>query len=212
MGRRYYLYFVFSCSLALGLSQAGCVSVPNSPSPRLYMPHSIAKNQAVEEFAFPEGVFIAVGPIRVPEYLDRPQMITRDEDGLLNIAQFDRWAELIDSAILRMMAENLIVMLPRANIVKFPWSFENPVKYQVGLDIIQMDSNLKKNLTLIVRWNIFDENNRQTLFSKRSEVIEPIVPHNYFGLNEAFSAAIASLSSEIAEQLSIEAKHPETKN
>jgi uncharacterized lipoprotein YmbA len=176
------------------------------------MPHSIVNSQAAQKFDFPPRVFVGVGPARVPDYVDRPQMVTQEKNGTLNIAQFDRWAEPLDSVILRLLDEDLAMMLPGANTVKFPWSVNNPVRYQVGLDIIQMDSDLAKNLTLIARWHIYDADNRQTVFSKRSEVITPIAGHNYSGLSEALSAAIASLSSEMAEQLSIAAKRTEKKN
>lgn len=209
MRKRQRLYFVFFSLMALGLLQAGCVFVSNSPSPRFYMAHSIAKDRVLKKFDFPTGVFIGVGPVRVPEYIDRPQMVTQGKDGLLNIAQFERWAEPLDSAVIRLIVENLILMLEGANPLKFPWDFTIPVKYQVDVDVIQMDSDLEENLTLTVRWNIFDVNTRQILFSKRSQLVQAITSHNYFGLSEAFSAAIASLSSEIAEQLSITAKQGE---
>lgn len=212
MRKRSYLYFAVLSFILLGLLQSGCISVSSSPSARLYMPHSITKDHAVQKFDFPKGAFIGVGPVRVPEYMDRPQMITRAKNGLLDIAQFERWAESVDAAILRMLDENLALMLPEANTVKFPWSVSNPIGYQVGLDVIQMDSDLENNLTLIARWHIYDVNTRQTVFSKRSEIATPIIPHNYFGLSEALSAATAALSSEIAGELSMAAKQPEKKN
>jgi uncharacterized lipoprotein YmbA len=208
---RYWYFFVFSFTF-LVILQAGCISVSSSPSPQLYMPHSMPKDQALQKFDFPQGVFIGVGPVRVPEYIDRPQMITRTKSGRLDIAQFDRWAEPIDSAMLRMLDENLVVMLSGVNTVKFPWSVNSPIRYQLGLDVIQMDSDLEKDLTLIVRWNIYDMVARQMVFSKRSQIVTPIIPHDYFGLSEALSAAVAKLSGEIAEQLSIAAKQPEKKN
>jgi uncharacterized lipoprotein YmbA len=170
------------------------------------------EGQEAQAFDFPAGVFIGVGPVRMPEYMNRPQMITRDKDGLLNIAQFERWGEPVDAAVLRMLDENLAVMLPGANTVKLPWSLDLPVKYQVSADIIQMDCELEKNLTVVARWNISDADTRKTLFSRRTEIAQPLITHDYFGLSEALSAAVAALSSQMAQQLSIAAKHLEKKS
>jgi ABC-type uncharacterized transport system auxiliary subunit len=110
-----------------------------------------------------------------------------------------------------MIEENLVLMLPEINTVMFPWNINLPVNYQVAGEVVQMDSDLENNLTLVVRWNIFEADGRRVVFSKRSETVEPIVPHDYSGLCEALSAASAKLSAEIAEQLSIAAKQMEKK-
>jgi uncharacterized lipoprotein YmbA len=173
------------------------------------MPHAIADAAPAQKFDFPAGVFIGVGPVRIPDYMDRPQMITRGKDGLLNVAQFERWAELVDAAMMRMIDENLMLMLPAAHVVKFPWGIDIPVRYQVAMDVVEMDADLEKDLEMVVRWQVMDAASRQAVFSKRSELVQAITPHDYFGLNEALSAATAALSSEIAEQLSIVAKRGE---
>ena len=36
---------------------------------------------------------VGVGPVELPEYLDRPQIVTRTSQNELNVADFDRWAE-----------------------------------------------------------------------------------------------------------------------
>jgi ABC-type transporter Mla MlaB component len=131
------------------------------------------------------------------------------KDGLLNVAQFERWAELVDAAMMRMIDENLMLMLPAAHVVKFPWGIDIPVRYQVAMDVVEMDADLEKDLEMVVRWQVMDAASRQAVFSKRSELVQAITPHDYFGLNEALSAATAALSSEIAEQLSIVAKRGE---
>lgn len=189
--------------LVLLLSMAGCVSISSSPSPRLYMPHSLDQNQQAQKFNIPSDVIIGVGPVRIPEYLNRPQIITHDKDNLIDIAQFDRWAESVDLAILRLLNENLAVMLPGVSIVKFTWSIAVPVKYQVTADVIQVESKLEKDLRLVVRWSIVDLKSKMMVFSKRSEYIEPVEPHDYFGLNEALSKACVTMSSEIAREIDL---------
>jgi len=46
------------------------------------------------------------------------------------------------------------------------------------------------------------------LFTKRSELTEQITPHDYLGLADALSRSIASLSEDIAQNLSLLANRP----
>jgi len=202
---------VFLCCVMLGLSVfvfSGCLSLPNSPAPRFYMLKSMDRQQISAKFDIVPGVIVAVGPIDIPEYQDRPQIVTMDKYGMLKFAQFDRWGESLDAALARLITDNLTVMLPGASLQMFPCNFAIPVTYRVIVDVVQLDSRLDKDIFLVCQWSIIDAKNRQMLLTKRSEFRQPVNPHNYFGLTNALSAASVSLSSEIAASLAELSKQP----
>ncbi len=186
----------------------GCVSLSNSPTPRFYMPAALEKSQTAQKFDIASGVIIAVGPIGIPEYLDRPQIVTKNKNGTLNFAQFDRWGEPLDSGLARLVSDDLAVMLPAANFQLFPCNFAIPLDYQVVIDVIGLDSELDKDMAFTAQWSIIDAKSRKLLLTKRSEFSEPINPHNYFGLSKAVGTICAALSREIAENLSRIPKKP----
>ncbi len=205
---------VFLCCIMLGLSVfifSGCLSISNSPEPRFYMLKTMDKGQVSEKFDIEPGVIAAVGPIGIPEYQDRPQIVTMDKEGMLKFAQVDRWGEPLDSALGRLITDNLTVMLPAASFHIYPCNFAIPLTYQVVVDVIQLDSRLDKDMFLVCQWSIIDAKNRQMLLTKRSEFRQPVNPHNYSGLTGALSAACASLSSEIAATLAELSKQPKVK-
>jgi hypothetical protein len=76
---------------------------------------------------------------------------------------------------------------------------------------VQLDSELDKDLFLVVQWLVLDAQNTKTMFIKRSEFRQPIIPQNYSGLAKTLSTACASLSSEIAAVLATLEVNPETK-
>ncbi len=180
---------------------SGCVSVSSSPVPRFYMASSIVKDQAAEKLDISPGVIIAVGPITIPEYQDRPQIVTKNKNGTLVFAQFDRWGEPLDSGLARLITDGLAVTLPEASLQVFPCNFAIPVDYQVIVDVVQLDSELDKDMLLAAQWTIIDVKNKHMLFTKKSWFTEPINPHNYFGLTKALGGVCFSLSREIAENL-----------
>ncbi len=187
---------------------SGCISVGSSPNPRFYMLKHLGEDAVTQRFNIPPGKITVIGPVSIPQYLDRPQMVTQDDKGMMNIAQFDRWGESLDAEIARLIIENLNLMLPGGTFEVFPCNFAIPLNYQVIVGILQLDSNLKKDLLLVAQWSIIDADTRKMLFIKRTDLVQPINPHNYSGLADAFSKAVVSLSTEIAQNLSILANQP----
>ncbi len=187
----------------------GCVSLPTSPSSRFYMASSVSKEQPVEKFDILFGVIVAVGPVRIPAYQDRPQIVTKNDDGTLSFAQFDRWGEPLDSGISRLINEGLTSLLPSANFQILPYSYSAiPLDYQVIVEVIQLDSQLEKDMIFTAQWSIIDAKSRKLLLTKRTQLSEPINPHNYSGLSKALGVVCFSLSKEIAENLSLLSKQP----
>lgn len=195
-----YRGIIFYAMLSLTLS--GCISVPNSPASRFYTLQSLDENQAGKKFDITPGLIIGVGPVKIPEYLNRPQIVTQDKNKMLNFAEFDRWGESLDSAIARLINEDLTIMLPDAAVRLFPWNLDIPVDYQVVMDIVQLECELDKDLFLAVQWSVIDLSDRKMLLIKRSEFRQTVTPRNYSGLARTLSAACASLSEEIAQALS----------
>ena len=185
----------------LALVLGGCMSVPNSPTPRFYMLQAVYENQVSKKTNIASDVVIGVGPVKIPEYQNRPQIVTQDKEKMLKFAQFDRWGDPLDLGMTRLIRENLAVMLPEAKFTLYPWNSSVPVKYQVVVEIVQLDSDLDKDLFIVAQWLVIDVQNTKTIIIKRSEFRQSIVPQNYSGLAKTLGMACASLSSEIAEAL-----------
>lgn len=203
-------FLICAAIIFTGSALSGCVSVASSPNPRFYMPDSVSREEAVEKIDIAPGMIIAIGPVSIPEYLDRPQMVTKNKDGTLLFAQFDRWGEPLDSGIARLLNEGLASLLPQASFQLFPCNFTIPLNYQVIVEIIQLESELNKDMALTAQWSIIDAKSRKLLLTRRSQVIKPIDPHNYSGLSKALGAACFSLSKEIAVNLSALSKLPKS--
>ena len=180
---------------------SGCISVPNSPTPRFYMLQSTHESQVSKKINIASGVIVGIDPVKIPKHLDRPQMVTQGKKKMLKFAEFDRWGESLDIGVARMIGEELTVLLPGAQFVLYPWNSSTPVKYQVAVEIVQLDSELDKDMFFVAQWMVIDAQNTKTMIIKRSEFRQPIIPQNYSGLAKTLSTVCASLSSEIADAL-----------
>lgn len=187
--------------LLLVLASGGCVSVSNSPTPRFYALQTADANKVGEKYNVPSSVIIGIGPVKIPEMLNRPHIVTLDENDQIKFAQFDRWAEPLEFALPRLISADLSLVLPDATLVISPWNPSIPVKYQVIVEIVRLDARLDKELSLTARWSIIDLTDKEMIFTRRTDLSKPIDPHDYFGLVKTFSAECAALSAEIGKAL-----------
>ena len=205
------LYGMLTAAMVFSLALEGCISIPDSPNPRFYTLSATARGDSAEKAAIPTSVIIGIGPVKIPEYLNRPQIVTRDKKKLLTFAEFDRWGEQLNLGINRLIYENLSALLPEATIELFPWNLLIPVRYQVVVDVVRIDSELDKDLFFIAQWSIVDLKDKKMVFTKRAELRQPILPHSYPGLIDALNSAVASLSTDIAGELVSLAKQGDKK-
>jgi uncharacterized protein len=144
---------------------------------------------------------IGVGPVSLPRYLDRPQIVTRTGPNELKLAEFDRWAEGLDANFARVVAENLSLMLPTARVVFFPWLRATTIDYQVTVDVAHFVSQVGGEGLLIADWLIFQGEGPQVVATGRSRFSAPAAGQDYASMVAALSQTVASLSREIATSL-----------
>ena len=92
-------------------------------------------------------------------------------------------------------------MLPGAKFTAYPWDSFIPVKYQVAVEIVQLDSVLDKDVFLVVQWMVIDTRNTKPVIIKRSEFRQPVSPQTYSGFARTLSAVCVALSQEIAQAI-----------
>ena len=192
-----------SIVLFLSLLLAGCLSVPYSQSSRFYtfQPINETNSSELAGSANLDGAILGIGPVTLPEYLNRPQMVTRNADNTMEFAQFDRWAEPLDTGMSRIIAKDISLLLPKVNVELFPWNSVMPIKYQVLIKVLQLDCRLGAQAELVSQWSVIDVKNKKVLLTKRSSYKKPVLGKNYPAVVQAVSSICDSLSRDIAQDL-----------
>jgi uncharacterized lipoprotein YmbA len=186
-------------AVALGLllmTFMACAS--NAPS-RFYVLSSLAGTGGGTEIAGDErNLTIEVGPVELPAYLDRQQVVTRVSANELHLAGFDEWAEPLGDNFTRVLIENLSVLLSKDLFTIFPFSGPEPIDYQVEVEVIRFDGRLGKDASLMTRWSIFGEDDKKLLLTRKSSFKEATGASGYEALVAAQSRTVEALSREIA--------------
>jgi len=144
---------------------------------------------------------LGVGPIRFPEYLDRPQITGRSSVNLLTLAEFDRWAEPLESGFSRVLAENLSVLLSTDRVLQFPWKSSEPIDFRITVNVVRFDGGPEKQVSLVTRWAVFGPEGNELVPLTGSRIVMPVKRAGYEALAIALSEAIGKLSQEIASAL-----------
>ncbi len=145
-----------------------------------------------------------IGPVSLPAYLERPQIVSRQADGRLRISEHHKWAGSLKQDMTRTLARNLRILLQNENLHAFPWDRAIPVKYRITVSVDRFDAVPGRTAVLDVRWNLFRR--KKLLTSRRAEIRTPVNGHAYPDLIAAHSRAFSALSGEIAEAVSAYAR------
>jgi uncharacterized lipoprotein YmbA len=145
---------------------------------------------------------IGVGPVLIPGYLDRVQIVTRSADDEVTISPYHRWAEPIESGIAKVVADNLALLVGSERIAVFPWrgGVARLLDYQVVLVILRFEGAPGRQVTLDARWRLLG-NAGQDLVLKRSTFNEPVTADGYQPLVRGMNQALAALAREIAAEI-----------
>ena len=153
-----------------------------------------------------DGLAIGVGPVVIPQYLDRPQVVTRTSDNRLDVGETDQWGGRLNDNVTRVLAENLSGLLQTDRISIYPWTDATAVGLQVTADIVEFERNAAGAVTLSAFWNITDVANAKILVTRRSTIVKDVGPkgtESYDVTIAAMSAALADWSKEIADQIRV---------
>ena len=185
--------------ILLGVVLSGCITTNPSQPAKFYLLSPMSESKKAPQVEIGEGCFaIGVGPVRIPEYLNRPQIVSRKSAIELFLDEFNKWAEPLEDNFTRVLAENLANILHTEPIAIFPSRGSIPVDYRVTVDVIRFDGMMGKDITLIARWAIFGKEREELLSIRRSVYTEPAGENTYKILVLAKSRAIEKLSKDIA--------------
>jgi uncharacterized protein len=187
---------------------AGC----SNKSTRLYvLTADVAKPAATSA----QGIPIGVGPVTLPKYLDRPQVVSRAAGNSLNQADLDQWGGDLADNITRVLATNLANLLTTDRVSLYPWPDRVPVDYQITLDVAKFEQEPDGGIVLDAFWRLVSLSSSKVLVMRRSIHRVSGAPvettgsgaadaRSYDAVAAAMSRDLETLSHDIANEIRIQ--------
>ena len=174
-------------SLAIVLGACG-----SSPPVRYYDLEALATGYSPDTAG---AITVGVGPLRTPDYLSRPRMVTRAEDATISVNDFERWVEPVDDAIHRVMATNLDALLADAVVIAFPYTHIKHLDYRVVGRVARFDADADGLAVLEIQWGVISSDEEILVQPSRAR-------YEARSLREPKYAAIAHAMSKLLQQFS----------
>jgi uncharacterized lipoprotein YmbA len=183
--------------LAMALLMAGCGSAQKD---RFYTlaPAGLPALAAGAGTGSQQRDSVAIGPVRVPEALDRTQMVVREGPNRVEILDQHRWAGSLRSEIARALAAGVGAQLPQAQVSVHDGQAGRNAAYRVAVDIERFDAAVGDSVAVQALWTIRQEGGKE-LRSGRFAASEPTGPGGYDAVAAAYARALAAMSAQVAD-------------
>jgi uncharacterized lipoprotein YmbA len=142
---------VMTC-IAIPQLVSGCIGT--SPATRYY---AFTASDYVNKT---EGdLKISVGPFEIPEYLNRPQIIIREQGTALKVLKSDRWAEPLTEAVGRRINRDLSNQITSGLVYQFPSVTDISPDYRIRGRISNFEASTDGTVVLRLRWGVLNRDN-----------------------------------------------------
>ena len=136
--------------LAMAIVVALLSACASTPSTRFYVLSPLAAAQSAPVSAKP--VAVVIRDIRLPQYLERPQLITRDGENRIQLADDAQWAGNFQQDMVRVLTENLGLLLASDRVFSAPHNGPLKADFKLDLEILRFEQGADGRVTLSARW------------------------------------------------------------
>lgn len=147
------------------------------------------------------GVAIALAPVELPEHLNRPQIVTRQNGYQVRVDEFNRWAEPLEAHVTAVLAENLSMLLGTEGVIVSSRNRQADADYHLSVACIRFDGWPGKEAVLDCRWSLGTGDTPAGRHPKRFSATRPVQGGDYTDLVAAMSAMLADFSREIVKEM-----------
>lgn len=182
-------------------SLSACAS---SPEPQLYLMKS-ATGPVISQGS--SNISVLVGPIVMPEYLKRSEIVYRSDAHDISINELDRWAESLERNMTSVITSNLATHLGTDQSFDYYANFSKKPDYTVRLNVTEFGRVSSDTVSLSVSWELVNKSTQQNKLY--SENIETTIKYsedekddkNVSNVIAAMNTALNELSLKIANQI-----------
>ena len=180
-------------ALALTTCLAACTLLePRPDRSRFYVLSTVEKPADV---AHPE-LTVGLGPIDVPDYAQRQEIMRRISPTEVSPSPSDRWAGAFETNVSRALAENLARVLGTERVWAYPSYEISRTAYLVNVTFVRFELDDDNTTHLIARWDVRERaQNRNT--SRETDTSAAATSADMAAGVEAMSQLLGTLSEQI---------------
>lgn len=184
------------CLLLIALCGA-CIQLGGEPQPQHFF--LLSPLAQTDPQPGPE-IRLQLSELGFPSYLDRPQIVSRNDQGQLVIAASDRWGEPLQENLQRVVKENLQRRINGLLISDYPWQPREVEGLRLKMTILQLDGVLGRTCRIDIRWSLTSLKDRRFLVSRHFEY-QAAIGTGAADLVAGLNQGISQLTTQMAEAI-----------
>jgi len=189
------------CAAALGLAGCAALFAPRPVAWDYFLLTSLPAPDASVAPAAPELV-VGLGPITLPSYLDRIQIVRREATNQLSFNDRERWGQPLEDGFARVLADDLVTLLGSKTVFRPPWRARDTLDAIVEIDVTRFEVvTASRRAELRARWRIRDARTKKFVADGAAELDRPLADESTTAGVAAMSETIGDLARELATAL-----------
>ena len=179
----------------------GCGTFSAKPDPSRFFTLSALpqpEQDAANRPAASAGLSLGIGPVSLPGYLDRQEIVTRIAPNQINLSENDRWAEPLDENFARVVSQNIAAVLRAERIQGYPWPVDRKPLYQVEIEVLRFEADAAQQVQLAARWVVRNTSQKDAVRYHETRLSRAAKDRSTEAAVAALSEVLADLSREIA--------------
>jgi uncharacterized protein len=192
---------IAAAALVVALLLPGCGTFSPKPDPsRFFTLSALPQPEAnpTNQPAASPGISLGVGPITLPGYLDRQEIVIRAAPNQLTLSENDRWAEPLEDNFARVLTQNIAFLLRAERINAYPWPIDRKPLYQVEIEVLRFETDANHQAQLSTRWAVRKTSRKDAVRYHETRLSRPAQSRSTEASVAALSEILADLSREIA--------------
>ena len=178
---------------------SGCIG-GSSPAVRFYVLSPITP---IETSTSAKSLAVEISTVHLPQYLDRPHIVTRSGNNRLKVLQGHQWGGNLRKDMVRTLAVNLSQLLDTPNISIAPHRSSTQADYRVSIEVIKFEKDTDEHVRLSAQWQISSGIERTVLITQISTLSSesPVPEGNYDEMVGMMSRQFGELGKLIAQAI-----------
>ncbi len=152
----------------------GC-STTTDPATRFYVLNPLDSDvNLISEIDRKGPLSLEVASLRLPQYLERPQIVTRSGANRLELAEYRQWGGNLRKSMMRVLAQNLSRLLDTPHIAIYPHRPKILPDFRVELEVMHFERDSDGQVRLSAQWRLSSGKDRKPLTTRITDLASPV--------------------------------------
>ena len=201
------LRIIMGIAAAAVLPLAGCVTPGSATRFYILTPTLVARPADTPRPTQAGGTAIAprtivIRDLRLPLYLDRPQIVSRDAGNHLEFSELVQWGGPLREDMTRVLVNNLGALLDGDRVIAAPYPASSPPDYRIEVDILGFERQPDGRVALNVQWWI--TKGRDGALHGASKKIFEGAPPAGAATHDKLVASMSALCADLAKAIALD--------